>query len=89
MTAKTTDTNTNLKYKIVLEGFNKKQYESILSALNRLKKSGFFAPGLKIIGTSNSASNIYNTSNINLDTSIIDNNNRIIENKTINITIIF
>ncbi len=82
MTAKTTDTNTNLKYKIVLEGFNKKQYESILSALNRLKKSGFFAPGLKISGTSNSASNIYNTSNINIDTSIIDNNNRNISPKS-------
>lgn len=48
MTAKTTDTNTNLKYKIVLEGFNKKQYESILSALNRLKKAVFLLQVLKL-----------------------------------------
>ena len=82
MTAKTTDINTNSTYSIVIQGLNKKQYESTLSALKRLQKGGFLADHLEISGTSNSAS-IYKgtstfkgTSNIYNNTSIIDNNKR-------------
>ena len=88
MTAKTTDTNTSLTYSIVIQGLNKKQYESTLSALKRLQKGGFLADHLEISGTSNSAS-IYKgastfkgASNIYNNTSIIDNNKRNIRTKS-------
>lgn len=94
MTAKTTGTNTSLTYSIVIQGLNKKQYESTLSALKRLQKGGFLADHLEISGTSNNASiykgasnykdtsNIYNTSNRNIDTSNINNNNKNIRPKS-------
>ena len=88
MTAKTTGTNTSLTYSIVIQGLNKKQYESTLSALKRLQKGGFLADHLEISGTSNSAS-IYKgastfkgASNIYNNTSIIDNNKRNIRPKS-------
>lgn len=88
MTAKTTDINTSLTYSIVIQGLNKKQYESTLSALKRLQKGGFLADHLEISGTSNSAS-IYKgastfkgASNIYNNTSIIDNNKRNIRPKS-------
>ena len=88
MTAKTTDTNTSLTYSIVIQGLNKKQYESTLSALKRLQKGGFLADHLEISGTSNSASNykgastFKGASNIYNNTSIIDNNKRNISPKS-------
>ena len=88
MTAKTTDINTSLTYSIVIQGLNKKQYESTLSALKRLQKGGFLADHLEISGTSNNAS-IYKgastfkgASNIYNNTSIIDNNKRNIRPKS-------
>lgn len=88
MTAKTTGTNTSLTYSIVIQGLNKKQYESTLSALKRLQKGGFLADHLEISGTSNSAS-IYKgastykgASNIYNNTSNINNNKRNIRTKS-------
>lgn len=88
MTAKTTGTNTSSTYSIVIQGLNKKQYESTLSALKRLQKGGFLADHLEISGTSNSAS-IYKgastfkgASNIYNNTSNINNNKRNIRPKS-------